>query len=149
MTLLKTAKQIELYWRYCVLTANRPCVWWIHWSTSVLRENVSVSCFASAVSGWYFGMFTTVTSCYFFMNVLCMNTCSCASCIFCFGGGGIGIPRSLEPNSPLSKLLLVQLIWFKDLWLTGSFLLLHAGRHYSYLYVTLTRVNFVFGVVAA
>lgn len=42
-----------------------------------------------------------------------------------------------------------QLIWCKDLWLTGSSLLLHAGRHYSYLYVTLTRVNFVVGVVAA
>lgn len=54
-----------------------------------------------------FGMFTTVTSCYFFMNVLCMNACSCASSIYEVGGG---IPRSLEPNSPLSRLLLVQFI---------------------------------------
>lgn len=148
MTLLKTAKQMELYWRYCVLTANKHghgdivCGEFIdqllYWEKMSL---VFVSCF---------GMFTTVTSCYFFMNVLCMNTCSCASCIYGVGGGW-NTKITWAQFSPLKAFAspVYQLIWCKDLWLTGSSVLLHAGRHYSYLYVTLTRVNFVFGVVAA
>lgn len=119
MTLLKTAKQMELYWRYCVLTANKhghgdivcgefidPLLYWEKMSL------VFVSCF---------GMFTTVTSCYFFMNVLCMNTCSCASCIY--GVGGWNTKITWAQFSPLKAFAspVYQLIWCKDLWLTDCF----------------------------
>lgn len=67
------------------------------------------------------------------------------------GWGGWNTKITWAQFSPLKAFAspVYQLIWCKDLWLTGSSVLLHAGRHYSYLYVTLTRVNFVFGVVAA